>query len=262
MILDDIVDATRARVAAAKKAATPAQIRRQAEAAAAVGRAFAFERALWGGDVAFICEVKRASPSKGVIARNYPYAEIAEDYERAGAAAISVLTEPDFFMGDNAHLKEIKERVALPVLRKDFIIDEYQIYEARAIGADAVLLICNLLDGESVKRFLSLADSLGLSCLVETHDEAEVGRALAAGARVVGVNNRDLRTFEVDIDNSLRLRKLVPPEVVFVSESGVTSARDVERLREAGVDAVLVGESLMRGGDKVRALGLLRSGGG
>jgi indole-3-glycerol phosphate synthase len=223
---------------------------------------FAFEQALArkqaAGAIAFICEVKKASPSKGVIAADFPYIEIARDYQAAGADAISVLTEPDYFQGSNDYLTEIKEQVTIPVLRKDFIIDAIQIYEASLIGADAILLICSILDTDTIREYLEIADALGLSALVEAHDEAEVEQALAAGARVIGVNNRNLKTFEVDLQNSIRLRQLVPPEILFVSESGIRTAEDIAKLRENGTNAVLIGETLMRSGDKKAALDQLR----
>jgi indole-3-glycerol phosphate synthase len=224
---------------------------------------FAFEKALArkaaAGEIAFICEVKKASPSKGVIAADFPYLEIARDYQAAGADAISVLTEPDFFQGANAYLTEIKAQVSIPVLRKDFIIDAIQIYEASLIGADAILLICAILTTEQIKEYLGIADALGLSALVEAHDEAEVKQAMAVGARVIGVNNRNLKTFEVDLQNSIRLRQLVPPEILFVSESGIRTPEDIAKLRENGTNAALIGETLMRSGDKQGMLDQLRA---
>ncbi len=219
--------------------------------------AFSFKQALAREGMSFICEVKKASPSKGLIAERFPYLEIAKEYERAGAAAISVLTEPVYFLGKDAYLREIAEMVQIPVLRKDFIIDAYQIYEARVLGASAVLLICALLEDEPLKEFLETAHEVGLDVLVEAHNEEEVKRALAAGADIIGVNNRDLKTFTVDINNSARLRRLVPEEVLFVSESGIRTSADVKRLEEMEVDAVLIGETLMRSTDKARLLGEL-----
>jgi indole-3-glycerol phosphate synthase len=210
---------------------------------------FAFENSLLKRDVTFICEVKKASPSKGIIARAFPYVQIAQDYEAAGASCLSVLTEPEYFFGNNEHLIQIKEKVNIPVLRKDFTIDEYQIYQSRALGADAVLLICSILEPAQVRKYIRIADTLGLSCLVEVHNEKEAETAVRAGARVIGVNNRDLKTFQVDLQNSVRLRKLIPEDIVFVSESGISSRADVEMLAKNGVDAVLIGESLMRSTD-------------
>lgn len=257
MILDQIVATTSKRVAALKEATSLEALKSQVKPAE---MPFAFEKALKkaAGEIAFICEVKKASPSKGVIAADFPYQTIARDYQAAGADAISVLTEPDFFQGSNDYLTAIKAQVRIPVLRKDFIIDPIQIVEARLIGADAILLICSILSTEQIREYLELADELGISALVEAHDEAEVAQALAAGARVIGVNNRNLKTFEVDIDNSIRLRQLVPPEILFVSESGIQTPEDIEKLRENGTNAVLIGETLMRCGDKKAALEQLR----
>ena len=221
---------------------------------------FPFEEALSGPGMAFICECKKASPSKGLIAPSFPYLEIAEDYERAGAAAISVLTEPGWFLGSEKYLQEIAASVRIPCLRKDFTVDPYMIYEAKTLGAAAVLLICALLDEETLRRYIALCDSLGLSALVEAHDQAEIGSALRAGARVIGVNNRNLKDFTVDFSNSLRLRKLVPEDVLFVAESGVKTHEDILKLEEAGVDAVLIGETLMRAADRGEALRKLRDG--
>lgn len=215
---------------------------------------FPFKQSLKKEGISFICEVKKASPSKGLIAADFPYLLIAKDYEAAGAAAISVLTEPEYFLGRDAYLKEIAETVEIPVLRKDFTVDEYQIYEAKTLGASAVLLICSLLEDEALKHFLEIAHSLGLSALVEAHDEEEVKRAMAAGAKIIGVNNRDLKTFRVDIHNSVRLRQLVPPDIIFVSESGIKTAEDISVLRKNGTNAVLIGETLMRSENKAKML--------
>jgi len=219
---------------------------------------FLFETNLRTPGVSFICEVKKASPSKGVIAEEFPYLEIARAYERGGADAISVLTEPDYFQGCARYLAEIRAAVASPLLRKDFIIDPFQIEEAAALGADAVLLICAILTPAQLKEYHALADKLGLSCLVEAHDEAEVKTALAAGARIIGVNNRDLKTFTVDTSNSIRLRKLVASDILFVAESGVRTAQDVALLRAHNISAVLVGETLMRAPDQAAMLSSLR----
>lgn len=258
MILDEIAVKTRERIAAAKLQTSLEEMKRRAEALDS-NTGFPFEKALRADkDVAFICEAKKASPSKGVIAEDFPYLQIAKDYEAAGAAAISVLTEPFWFQGSDDYLKEIAAAVSIPVLRKDFTVDEYMIYEAKVLGASAVLLICAILDTETIRRYIGIADSLGLSALVEAHDEEEVRSALAAGARVIGVNNRDLKTFTVDIGNSARYRKLVPEEILFVSESGIRTAQDIQRLRENGTDAVLIGETLMRSEDKAAELQKLR----
>lgn len=211
---------------------------------------YPFRERLSAPGISFICEVKKASPSKGLIAENFPYLQIAAEYEEAGAAAISVLTEPDYFMGSDEYLRQIASERNIPVLRKDFTVDEYQIYEAKILGASAVLLICAILDDNELKAFLETAHRLGLSALVEAHDEKEVRRAVAAGAGIIGVNNRELKTFDVDINNSIKLRELVPDGVVFVSESGIRNKEDVENLRKNGTNAVLIGETLMRADDK------------
>ena len=211
---------------------------------------FAFENALKTPELSFICECKKASPSKGLIAPDFPYLQIAKEYEAAGADAISVLTEPKWFLGSDDYLREIASQVSIPCLRKDFTVDAYMIYEAKLLGASAVLLICSILDASQMREYISLCDELGLSALVEAHDEAEVQKAMDAGARIIGVNNRNLKDFTVDTDNSRRLRSLLPPDVLFVSESGVKSAEDVASLRKIGADAVLIGETLMRAPDK------------
>ena len=219
---------------------------------------FVFEKALKKPGISFICECKKASPSKGVIAEYFPYLEIAKAYEAAGAEAISVLTEPKWFLGSDGYLKEIANTVSIPCLRKDFTVDEYMIYEAKLLGASAVLLLCSILTENQMKEYIDICDDLGLSALVETHDALEVKMALNAGARIIGVNNRNLKDFTVDVENSRRLRELIPPEILFVSESGVSSAEDVEKLKEIGADAVLVGEALMRAPDKKVKLAELR----
>lgn len=257
MILDKLAASTRVRVDRLKKKKPLAAVKAEARAIVPE-KPFCFEKALKKEDIAFICEVKKASPSKGLIASDFPYVHIAKDYEAAGADAISVLTEPEYFLGRDAYLSAIKKAVNLPVIRKDFTINPYQIYEARIIGADAVLLICALLDTETLKEYIRIADSLGLTALVEAHDEAEIHSALAAGARVIGVNNRNLKTFEVDLNNSRRLRQLVPETVTFVSESGIKTPGDIAELRKNGTDAVLIGETLMRSSRKAEELARLR----
>lgn len=219
---------------------------------------FPFEQALKNRDISFICECKKASPSKGVIAEEFPYCSIAKEYEAAGADCISVLTEPKWFLGKEEYLREISREVSIPCLRKDFIVDEYMIYEAKLLGAEAVLLICSILTEEQIKRYISICDDLGLSALVEAHEEAEIKMAVNAGARIVGVNNRNLKDFTVDTKNSLRLRSLVPDPVLFVSESGIGRPEDVAALRDMGVDAVLVGEAMMKAPDKKQKLQELR----
>lgn len=260
-ILETIADANRALVAQAQQATPLAELQRRCAEEAPRGDGARFEAALAKEGISFICEVKRASPSKGLIAANFPYVEIARSYEAAGADAISCLTEPQWFKGSCTIFAEIREAVPkVPMLRKDFIIDEYQIYEARCLGADAVLLICSLLDEATLARYLALAEELSMTALVEAHDADEVERAVACGARIIGVNNRNLKDFTVDFGNSIRLRRLVPPSVLFVTESGVKSATDIALLHDNGVNAVLVGETLMRAGDKAGMLAELRSG--
>ncbi|MCL2637182.1 MAG: indole-3-glycerol phosphate synthase TrpC [Oscillospiraceae bacterium] len=246
-ILQEIAERTKERVEAQKKIVTADEIIAKAQALPVGG--FRLAKALKSDDIAFICEVKKASPSKGIIAEDFDYINIAKNYEKAGAAAISVLTEPFWFKGADSYLREIADAVNIPLLRKDFTVDSYMIYEAKLLGASAVLLICAILDRETISRYIKIADSLGLCSLVEVHDEAEVEMALSAGARIIGVNNRNLKTFEVDITLSERLRKLVPSDIIFVAESGIKTREDVQRLREVGTDAVLVGETLMRGAE-------------
>ncbi|MDW7656669.1 MAG: indole-3-glycerol phosphate synthase TrpC [Bacillota bacterium] len=257
MILDNIANKTRERVSLMKKGNHAEQIMAEVRSLP-VNAEFSFEEAIGKPDLAFICEVKKASPSKGIIADDYPYLSIARDYEKAGAAAISVLTEPFYFQGDNRHLAEIASSVHIPVLRKDFTVDALQIYEAKCLGASAVLLIVALMDVRTLSEYLEIAYSIGLSALVESHTAKEVRTALQAGARIIGVNNRDLKTFRVDLQTSLRLRDLVPPDVLYVSESGIRSAQDIEMLRQAGVNAILIGETLMRSPDKSKRLAALR----
>lgn len=261
MILNTIAQVAKERVAQARQAVPLDKLSDHAKAIAAAEppeSKFRLEAAIRQQKFAFICEVKKASPSKGVIAEHFAYLDIAQDYQRAGAAAISVLTEPQFFQGSDAYLTEIKQRVAVPVLRKDFTVDEYQLYEAKVMGADAVLLICALLDTETINHYLAVCDTLGLSAIVEAHTVTEVQSALSAGARMVGVNNRNLKTFEVNLNTSLRLRKLVPPEVLFIAESGIQTPEDIQKLRMAGVNAALIGETLMRRPDKKAALAALK----
>ncbi len=253
MILDEIAARTRVRVDEQKAQKPLEQVKREALALPA-DTGFPFEKALRAQDINFICEVKKASPSKGVIAQHFPYLDIAKEYEIAGASAISVLTEPYYFLGSDKYLKEIAEAVDIPVLRKDFTIDEYQIYEAKILGASAILLICAILTADQLQNYRKLADSLGLSCLVEAHDENEIKMAIDCGARIIGVNNRNLKNFTVDEANSLRLRSLVPKDIIFVSESGMKTAEDIQKLRDADVNAALIGETLMRASDKVMAL--------
>ncbi len=256
-ILDKLAASAKARCEAAKGKIPPEEIRRLAENTPKGD--FGFEKALKKPGMSFICECKRASPSKGLIAPEFPYLDIARDYEAAGADCISVLTEPEWFLGSDKYLEEIAHTVGIPCLRKDFTVDEYMIYEAKLLGASAVLLICSILDAEQLKEYIGVADSLGLSSLVEAHDERDIAAAVGAGARVIGVNNRNLKDFTVDTGNSGKLRSLVPDDIVFVSESGVSDAADVKRLYDAHVDAVLIGEALMRASDRKAKLAELRS---
>ena len=256
MILDKIIEATKIRVAQEKQVESPDSVKAAALALPSdIG--FPFEAALRQQDFNFICEVKKASPSKGIIAEHFPYLEIAKEYEVAGAAAISVLTEPDFFKGDKKYLQEIASTVKIPVLRKDFIIDEYQIYQAKVWGASAILLICACLDVPTLTKFRELADSLGLSSLVEAHDEHEVQMAIDCGARIIGVNNRNLKDFTVDVQNSVRLRNLVQDDVIFVSESGLETPEDIQVLRDNNIGVALMGETFMRSPNKVEKLAYL-----
>jgi indole-3-glycerol phosphate synthase len=252
-ILEEIAASTLLRVARAKGILSLEQVKAQA-LAETENAPFPFERTLARNGLSFICEVKKASPSKGVIAENFPYLEIAKDYEEGGASAISVLTEPEFFLGSELYLRKIASAVQIPVLRKDFIIDEYQLYEAKLWGAKAVLLICALLEQETLSSYLKIAKELALDCLVEIHNETEEQEALAAGARIIGINNRDLITFNVDTGLTSRLRKLIPAEILTVAETGIKSADDVRKIRDTGVNAVLIGESLMRCADRKKFL--------
>ena len=255
-ILDQLAEHAVWRTQQAKQK-VPAEEMRSMAYAKARG-SFAFENALKSPGISFICECKKASPSKGVIAEDFPYLTIAKEYEEAGADCISVLTEPKWFLGSDTYLEEIAEEVRIPCLRKDFTVDEYMIHEARVLGAEAVLLICSILDAGRLSEYIGICDDLGISALVEIHDGAEAEAAVKAGARVIGVNNRNLKDFSVDTANSGRLRSLVPEGTVFVSESGVKDAEDVQRLREIGADAVLVGEALMRAADKKSMLRQLK----
>ncbi|MCH5248792.1 MAG: indole-3-glycerol phosphate synthase TrpC [Lachnospiraceae bacterium] len=256
-ILNTIADYAKERVANAKKS-HPLEAIKQLALSADCNTNFPFEKALAADGMSFICECKKASPSKGLIAEDFPYLEIAKEYEAAGASCISVLTEPKWFLGSDEYLKEISAAVSIPCLRKDFTVDEYMIYEAKLLGASAVLLICSILSEADIKYYIDICDKLGLSALVEAHDEAEIKMAVNAGARIIGVNNRNLKNFTVDINNSGRLRHLVPENVLFVAESGINSRADVAALETANVDAVLIGETLMRSADKKKMLDELK----
>ena len=256
-ILEQLADHARERVSLAKQKISLKALKR--EAGAIQKGAFEFENALRKPGLSFICECKKASPSKGLIAPDFPYLEIASEYERAGADCISVLTEPKWFLGRDEYLKEIAATVKIPCLRKDFTVDDYMIYEAKLLGASAVLLICSILDKAKLRDYVALCDSLGLSALVEAHDEREINMALNSGARIIGVNNRNLKDFSVDTENSKRLRALIPGNILFVSESGVKNRDDVAKIRAIGADAVLIGETLMKAPDKRAMLDELRS---
>ena len=255
-ILDELAKSAQERVKSAKEKVSLEEI--MAKAKALPKGNFEFENALKKKDISFICECKKASPSKGLIAPEFPYVEIAKEYEAAGADAISVLTEPTRFLGSDSYLEEITQAISVPCLRKDFTVDEYMIYEAKLLGACAVLLICPILSSKEIKNYIKICDELGISALVEAHDESEIETAINSGARIIGVNNRNLKDFTVDTENSRRMRELVPENIIFVSESGVKSANDVALLREIGADAVLIGETLMRAENKKEKLKELR----
>ncbi|MCD8197017.1 MAG: indole-3-glycerol phosphate synthase TrpC [Lachnospiraceae bacterium] len=257
MILDELAAHAAWRVEQAKKNISFEELRCRAEALPKGN--FRFEKALKKSGLSFICEVKKASPSKGLIAPDFPYVDIAREYEQAGADCVSVLTEPKWFLGSDDIFREIRAAISLPMIRKDFTVDAYQIYEAKAMGADAVLLICALLSTEQVREYLAVCDMLGLTALVETHDEREIESAVRADARVIGVNNRNLKNFTVDFSNASRLRAQIPQDAVYVAESGVKDAQDVASLAAVGADAVLVGETLMRAKDKGARLAEFRS---
>ncbi len=256
-ILDELAEYAKVRTTEAKKR-MPLSLLKEKALNMPKGD-FEFEKALKKeGDIAFICECKKASPSKGIIAEDFPYLQIAKEYEEAGADCISVLTEPKWFLGSDDYLKEITENVKTPCIRKDFTVDEYMIYEAKVLGAKAVLLICAILSKEDIKKYIEICDELGMSALVEAHDKDEIEMALESGARIIGVNNRNLKDFSVNTQNSRSLRSFIPDNVIYVSESGIKDENDIKALREAGVNAVLVGETLMRAKDKKETLKRLR----
>lgn len=257
MILEEIAAYTKERIEYEKSKLPMTEIRAQAKELNA-DTGYLFEKALAKPGISFICEAKKASPSKGIIAEDFPYVRIAKEYEAAGADAMSVLTEPKWFMGKDEYLKEIRKEITIPIIRKDFTVDEYMIYQAKLMGADAVLLICAILSDTQLQEYYGIADELGLSALIETHDEEEVQRALKAKARIIGVNNRNLKDFTVDIVNSVRLRNMVPEDILFVSESGMKTRSDIARLEENGTNAVLIGETFMRSSDKAAMLNELR----
>lgn len=257
MILDELANSARKRVEEQKKRFSLEEMKELAKTND-TNISFAFEKALGKDGLAFICEVKKASPSKSIIAQDFPYLEIAQEYEQAGADCISVLTEPTKFLGRDEYLTEISKQVKVPLLRKDFTVDEYMIYQAKALGASAILLICALLDTDTLKHYIKICDRLGLSPLVETHDETEIASAVKAGARIIGVNNRNLKDFTVDIQNCIRLKKYIPKDVISIGESGIQTSEDIVKIRDAGIDAVLIGESLMRAKNKKKGLERLK----
>lgn len=263
-ILDEIADKTRIRVAKAKEVLPLEQLHTSALSVPLCSPRDDFSQALSKPGLSFICEVKKASPSKGIIAEDFPYMDIARNYEEGGAAAISVLTEPEYFLGSDQYLREISRVVKIPTLRKDFIIDPYQIYEAKLLGAKAVLLICALLDTKTLEEYISIAADLNLDALVEIHNEAEAQQAVLAGAKIIGINNRDLKTFKVDINASAALRDRIPADILTVAESGIRTAEETRHLHSLGFDAALVGESLMRAPDRkalLRKLAEINQGG-
>lgn len=257
-ILDEIAEHTRNRIAKEKTQISFDEMKHAAEEKVRTTETFEFEQALRKHGMSFICECKRSSPSKGQIVADFPYLDIAHSYENVGASAISVLTEPKWFRGSDDYLREIASEVSIPCLRKDFTVDSYMIYQAKVLGAEAVLLIVSILSDDELSRFIKTADSLGLSALVETHNEEEIKTAISAGARIIGVNNRNLHDFSVDTGNAAALRRLVPDDLLFVAESGITCRSDVRKMEEIGADAVLVGEALMRADDKTAKLNELR----
>lgn len=259
IMLDEIVEKTKERIEQSKEIIPLEDLKKEVGLLESTDE-FPFKKALMGEDIAIIAEVKKASPSKGLIAEDFDYVAIAKEYEEAGASAISVLTEPYFFKGSNDYLKEIAQNVSIPILRKDFVIDEYMIWEAKLLGASAVLLIVSILDIVTLKKFLDLAHDLGLSAIVETHDGNEIRTAMNVGAEIIGVNNRNLNDFTVDIENSISLRRCVSGDVVFISESGIKTKDDVARLKENDVDAVLIGETLMKSDDKKAMISELKNG--
>ncbi|WP_407454332.1 indole-3-glycerol phosphate synthase TrpC [Methanobrevibacter sp.] len=258
-MLNEIVEKTKERIEQEKEITPLEELKKQVKELEITDE-FPFKKAVGGDDISIIAEVKRASPSKGLIAEDFDYVAIAKEYEEAGASAISVLTEPYFFKGDNEYLKEISQNVTIPILRKDFVVDEYMIWEAKVLGASAVLLIASILDIATLKKYLDLAHDLGLSAIVETHDGDEIRMAMNVGAEIIGVNNRNLEDFSVDIENSINLRRCVGNDVLFISESGIKTKEDVAKLKENDVDAVLIGETLMKSKDKKAMISELKNG--
>ena len=259
IMLDEIVEKTHIRVEEQKKI-RPLEELKEEVSKLEITQDFPFKEALSSEDISIIAEVKKASPSKGLIAEDFDYVSIAKEYEDAGASAISVLTEPYFFQGSDDYLREISQNVSIPLLRKDFVVDEYMIWEAKLLGASAVLLIVSVLDTVQLKRYLDLAHDLGMSAIVETHDGDEIRTAMIVGADIIGVNNRNLQDFTVDVENSISLRRCVSGDVIFISESGIKTKEDVRKLKENDVDAVLIGETLMKSDDKKAMISELKNG--
>lgn len=256
-ILQTIATKTKERIEK-QKILYPLEELKQACAQLPINQDFPFEQALRKEGLSYICECKKASPSKGLIDEDFNYLQIAKEYEKVGARAISVLTEPEFFLGSDQYLQEIAQEVKIPCLRKDFVVDEYMIYQAKRLGAQAILLIVSLLDTQTLKQYLDIANSLGLSCLVEAHDEAEIKQAIDAGAKIIGVNNRNLRNFQVNVENTLNLRRAIPKGILMVAESGIQSRSDIALLEKAQIDAVLIGETLMKASDRQAKMAELR----
>ena len=259
VMLDEIVEKTKLRIDEEKKIKSLDDLKAEV-LSKEIEMDFPFKKALSAPDISIIAEVKRASPSKGLIAEDFDHVKIAKEYEEAGASAISVLTEPYFFLGSDDYLSDIAQNVSIPILRKDFVIDEYMIWQAKAFGASAILLIVSILDTVQLKKYLDLAHDLGLSAIVETHDASEISTAMIVGAEIIGVNNRNLNDFTVDIENSINLRRCLSGDVVFISESGIKTKEDVTRLKENNVDAVLIGETLMKSDDKKSMISELKNG--
>ena len=259
VMLDEIVEKTKLRIDEEKKIKSLDDLKAEV-LSKEIEMDFPFKKALSEPDISIIAEVKRASPSKGLIAEDFNHVKIAKEYEEAGASAISVLTEPYFFLGSDDYLSDIAQNVSIPILRKDFVVDEYMIWQAKALGASAILLIVSILDTVQLKKYLDLAHDLGLSAIVETHDASEISTAMIVGAEIIGVNNRNLNDFTVDIENSINLRRCVSGDVVFISESGIKTKEDVTRLKENNVDAVLIGETLMKSDDKKSMISELKNG--
>jgi indole-3-glycerol phosphate synthase len=265
MILEEIVNYTKKRIELKKKHISEEELISEItdmdkKNNKFINYDFPFEKVLKEKDISFICEIKRASPSKGIISKDFDYIKIAKDYEKGGASAISVLTEPHFFKGDDKYLSAISSKIKIPILRKDFVIDKYMIYEAKLLGASAILLISSILDEKQLKTYIKLSESLGLSALVETRSYEEIKMAISAGSKIIGVNNRNLKNFTVDIGKSIELRKLVPKEILFVSESGINTFEDIENLKKNNVNAVLIGEKLMKSSDVKLAIRTLKTG--